>query len=862
MSQLPIDEILPQALAHLRRPKGATLIVEAAPGAGKTTRLPKALLHQSWCTGKVLVSEPRRAAARLSAQRVAEEMGCALGAEVGYQVRFDEKVSKKSRLVYLTEGLLLRRWQSDPTLSEVSALVLDEVHERSATLDLLMALALRLQRERSDLRLILMSATLDADKLSEYFQGAARLQSRGRSFPVEIHHAPARDDRPLSIQVRSAVREALSHPGDALVFLPGAREIRDCQTALQKFEGLRIDTLHGEMSMQDQARVLRAPRKEKRVILSTNIAESSLTIVGVTTVIDSGLARVARFDAWAGVQQLETVEISQARAIQRAGRAGRVAAGRALRLYSRSSFAARPPQDLPEIETCDLSELLLTVHFLAQSSGFAWSSLKWLSPPPAGPLAQAIKLLTDLGALDGGKLTAWGRKMAQLPLSPRLACVALCAHKSGLAVRGSLAVALLSERDIFLRDDATSAIDPEAGDSDLEERLDRFEHLRAKNFAPRVARQLNLDVRSCREMVRASDSIQAALRRLGELKDGPPIDSSLAPQGDLSQALVHGFFDRVAYRAVGSNKLILSTGVQASLSRESCVLRGDLLLAVKIDRPSGRSRSPVVRIAVQLDPNLLFTELPSRIEAEDRLTFNAAQGRVDALSQLRFGKVILDESLEKAAPSPEVAQILFEAAWSRGLSCFDEDEGLQDLIRRLALLADYSSYLSGLSAQDTHFMQLATSSPERLIQQFLLGACQTRTNLEQLREADLALELAAEFSPVLAAALRREVPEKVRLKGGRLLKVVYGQDRPPLIQSRLQDFFSMTKTPSICFGEVPLSLHLLAPNQRAVQVTSDLQGFWQRHYPELRRQLMRRYPKHLWPEDGATAQPPTPGRIR
>lgn len=704
-----------------------------------------------------------------------------------------------------------------------------------------------------------MSATLDAEVLSEYLGEAARFRSKGRAFPVTIRHALKEDDRPLPIRVRSALRSFVELSGDVLVFLPGEREIRECTDALSVLSEIDVLPLHGNLPLDQQAKVIFPNSSGKRrVILSTNVAESSLTVPGVTTVIDSGLARIGLFDPWSGIGRLETVTISQARSIQRAGRAGRVEPGEAILLFTKGNFQSRPLADSPEIKRTDLSALLLKVLLHRQRSGVRPEGLRFLTPPDENRWEKARELLERLGAVDAQGLTADGQLMAQLPLSPRFSRIALTAFRLGVGRRGCLATALLSERDIVMdRHQSGSERDVEANDSDLLDRMDRMDQLREARFSERVARELSIDARRSRQIARAADSAFSALSAL--LGRAPTIPSGADPDELLLRSLLEGLGDRVATRRGHDRSLLLADGTQATLSPSSAVHHAHLLLALSADAPFGKSRKPVVRWAARLDPDWLLDQNPTSVTAVEVFEFNEAKQRVENISQLKYEKLVLDESTGPASPSEGAADVLLRAALAKGPAVFDPDHKLETLGVKLCLLRQYApDFCQRLSLEEQALIERAADAAHELTLFALRAATRERTTLAELREADLSIELSAALSTELKAALREQTPDLCVLVGGRKARLNYEVGKSPFLSSRLQDFFSMTQTPTILFGRLPLPIHFLAPNQRPLQVTTDLSGFWSRHYPDLRRQLMRRYPKHFWPEDGSTATPPPP----
>jgi ATP-dependent helicase HrpB len=771
---LPIDGVLPDLLAALReRP---AVVLEAPPGAGKTTRVPPALLDH--VQGDVVVLEPRRIAARASAQRVAFELGERLGETVGYQVRFDEVASAKTRLRFVTEGILARRMLGDPSLRGVGAIVLDEFHERHLPGDLALALA---QRLLPRVKLIVMSATLDAAPLAE-FLGAPVIRSLGRRFPVEIDYLEKPDERRLGDQIAAAVRKVTvpGTAGDVLVFLPGAAEIRHAMNACAELAAQRdllLLPLHGELPFEEQDRAL-SPARKRKVILSTNVAETSVTVPGVSIVIDSGLARIASHSAWSGLPSLLVSKISRASAAQRAGRAGRLGPGRCIRLYTLHDHDSRPEHHAPEIERLDLASTVLDLR----SAGFDPSALPWLDPPPPGSLQVAEELLRRLGLVADGRATDLGRQCARFPLHPRLSRLLIEAARRGFASGGCLAAALLNERD--LRRDRDAATGP----SDVLDLLD----------AP------------------PSRTVQQTHRQLLCLCPSFPAGRENRDTA-LLEAVLAGFPDRVGKRRGSSSEILLAAGGSAQLSRESAVREAPLLVAVDAEerREGGRSRA-TIRLASAIEPEWLLDE----VREESELVWEESRERVEKVTRLLYGQLVLEESRKPAEPSPEAAALLLEHA--QQAASIDAE-----LAVRLKL--------AGLPPFDPH--------------EALRDAAQHATSLEELRHVDLSPDARTR------ALLDRLTPTQIALPSGRKTRVYYVEGQPPWVESRLQDFFGLARGPAILDGKLPLTLHLLAPNGRAQQVTQDLAGFWERHYPAVRRELMRKYPRHSWPENGATAVP-------
>ena len=836
MLPLPIDAVLEQVLAALRG--GPSVVLEAPPGAGKTTRVPAAILEL--VQGEVVVLEPRRLAARLAAKRVAEERSERVGETVGYQVRFEEVSGPRTRLRFVTEGILARRLLGDPDLRGVSCVVLDEFHERHLQGDVALALLQRLQRRRPELKLIIMSATLDAAPLAEHL-GCPIVRSEGRRFEVALEFAEKADQRRIGDQVAAAVRK-LTVPGalgHTLVFLPGAAEIRYAAEAcreLARDRDLLLLPLHGDLSPEEQDRAL-APSRQRKVILSTNVAETSVTIEGVTAVVDSGLARVASHSPWSGLPSLQIAKISRASATQRAGRAGRTAPGRVLRLYTKQDHDTRPEQQTPEILRLDLAETVLELR----SQGIPPLTLPWLDPPPASAMGAADELLRRLGAVDRkGAVTPVGRACVRFPLHPRLSRLVLEAEGRGHGAAGCALAALLGERDLRSSRDLREARAP-TGPSDLLELLELLEAARARSFAPAALRDLGIDPGGARRVDKARGQLQRLL--------GKPQPARGQRDEALQIALLAGFPDRVARRrAPGSSEVLLGAGGTAQLAPSSVVREAPLLVAVDVEERRERGRSGVVlRLASAIEPEWLLDLFPDDLRDQTELFWEASRGRVEVKSCLRYDALVLEEArrLPLAAELPRAAELLYANA--RGTPLFDP-EALAQLRARTELVV--------LHAPEAGMHRLTEADVDAALR----ALCEGHFSLADLSAEALLAALIDRLGPGGQRALATFAPEQVALPGGRKLRVEYASGQPPAVRSRLQDFFGSARGPTVAQGRVPLTLHLLAPNGRAQQVTSDLAGFWQRHYPAVRRELMRKYPRHAWPEDGSTATPPVPRR--
>ena len=827
---LPIDPELPAIVAAVR--DRGRLVLEAPPGAGKTTRVPRALLDAG-LEGEIVILEPRRLAARLAAQRVAEELGEAVGETVGYSVRFEERKSARTRIRFVTEGVLTRRLFDDPKLPGVSVVVLDEFHERHLQGDLALALLERTMRTvRPDLRIIVMSATLDAEPVATYL-GAERIRSEGRAYPVETEYEAPSDDRALELRIASAVRKALttSSDGDTLVFLPGAREIRRAAEATSRIaaeHGADLVALHGDLSLDEQNRAI-SPGPRRKVVLSTNVAESSITVPGVVTVIDSGLARAMTHSPFTGLGSLDTVKVSRASAKQREGRAGRVRDGRCIRLFTRADFDARNESDLPEIQRTDFSETALS---LAVS---AIGDLRFLDPPKEAALTGAKKLLVRLGALDASfAATDLGRRMAKLPLSPRLARLCVAGEDLGIVDDACGAAALLSERDVRAGRGpfGTNVSDEPTQSSDVGLLLDKLREVEGSGQKTQAMRAMRLDPRS----VTTVEQTRRELRRRCRPR-APMPESPAAVDDALARALFFAFPDRFAKRQkAGARRLAIGGGLIGTLSEESVVRDAPFMLALDADD----SRGVLVRLACAVEPSHVLDAFVDEVTEERELSWNAGLGRVEAKTRMLYDGIPFDETIDVRPSGDDVTKKLVDVVMERGLARFGPEGALDALFARARHAAS-----KGFPVRVPDDAELRT---------IVESACDGKRSLREVEEAGLVDWI---FGAIKGGEkLASLCPESIALPSGRRAKVTYEADKPPWIESYLQDFFGLDASPSIA-GE-PVTLHLLAPNKRCVQVTSDLPSFFRTHYPPLRKELGRRYPKHAWPEDTKT---PVPMRV-
>ncbi|MCP4445560.1 MAG: ATP-dependent helicase HrpB [Myxococcales bacterium] len=823
---LPIDAQLAAIACAVKTHGGAVVVAE--PGAGKTTRVPSMLLDAMGIP--IVCTQPRRIAARLSAKRVAEERGTKLGGEIGYEVRFDRKVSANTRLRFMTEGLALRQWKSLTKGPQV--LVLDEFHERHLDADMLLALVAKERRCGGSLGLVVMSATLDADPISEFLGGLPVVASKGRQFPVEMESVPPRDQEYLEVSISRALREILKDEkdtGDVLVFLPGISEIRRAQeklAPLAKERGLLLLPLHGTLSRKEQDLAI-APASGRKVVLATNVAETSLTIDGVTSVIDSGTARVSRHSPWTGLASLHVEPISQASAKQRAGRAGRTRPGRCLRLYSEHELKGRREFDAPEIVRSDLAAPSLQLAAAASSM----SEIRWLDAPPQNAQEAANELLTRLGAIEGdGTITEVGKRMSTLAVHPRLARLILEGAQRGLAKTSARAAALLSERP--LRHSQRRGEQAQAtSTSDVLDDLEVLAKVESGGFRINVARAAGVDIQTAKNVCKNATQW---LRALSAQRDAADLSHEERDEA-LQLALLAGFPDRAARRVrERGESLLLCQGGAVTQSRSSAVLDAEYLLAIDLESRGNRS---LVRTASQIDPTWLL-DLPG-VHDVDEHSYESAGERVVRRTGIFYGDIAIDE--ERIVDPSRLDEDRAKAILRDAL--------LDGKLEQVADMKELSAYRLRHEFAAKHAPELSWRVLDsEMVSSALLSMCARPTRLADLRGVSVVEAVHWALSPDERGAMEKLAPTHVSIPARKRVEVNYEVDRPPWIQSRLQDFFGAQAGPSVAAGKVPLVLHLLAPNRRAVQVTTDLAGFWLRHYPDLRRQLMRRYPRHKWPE--------------
>jgi ATP-dependent helicase HrpB len=820
---LPIDNLLVQ-LGEAIAPPGASLLLQAPPGAGKTTRVPVAVQRQ--LAGRVWVLEPRRIAARSAATRIAAETGSALGALVGYSVRMESRRSAATRIEVLTHGVFLRRLQADPALEGVDCVVFDEFHERQAEADLSLAL-LRQARGvlRPDLRLIVMSATLALAPLAEQMPEATLLRSEGRSFPVTVVHQPPRSDERLQEQVIRALEQQWldgCQPGEtALVFLPGLREIQACARAIQGrswSDRLELVDLHGNLPLAQQARIV-APASggQPRVVLATSLAESSLTITGVTLVVDSGLRRSSRFDPTRGLNGLITLPASQASAEQRAGRAGRLGPGRCVRLWSPAEQQRRPTHDCPELLECDPLPLALQLAAWGDPLG---RELPWLDAPAVASLQEARAVLNQLGALasgNAGGLSQAGRSMAALGLHPRLARMLLSGQHQGRAALACELAVLLSERDPLSQHEAGA---------DLGLRLDWLRRQPGRHPMQQQRQQW--------------------LRQLTEHQH-PPLNEAAVAVGSEPEAMAllvaAAFPERLALVRPGQrHRYLLRSGTGAILHPQDPLGREPALAVASLD---GGGQDARIQLAVPLPLELLQQWAATAGHEELSASWDAQAGRVRCERSLRLGALVLDRSPWSEAGAEQVQAALLEGLRQQGLAALPWQPASRQLQLRLNLAHRHLGDPWPDRSEQTLLLQLET-----WLAPWIAGA----RSLGDLRTLDLEAALWGDLNWTQRQELEQLLPLRLPVPSGRQVPLDYSSGEP-VLAVKLQEMFSCRESPRLLGGRLPVTLHLLNPAGRPAAITQDLEGFWAGSYREVRRELRGRYPKHPWPEDGATATP-------
>ena len=838
---LPIDAVLPELTGALRAHNAA--VVVAPPGAGKTTRVPLVLADEAWAAGKkILVLAPRRLAARAAAARMAATLGEAVGATVGYRVRFAAKVSRATRIEVVTEGVFARLVLDDPALTGVAAVVFDEFHERSLDADLGLALARDVQLGlREDLKRLVMSATLDGARVGRLLDNAPVIESAGRAFPVETRYLGRDTQQPVERQVADAVVRALrTDAGSLLVFLPGAAEIRRTEAFVrERITDSEIDVvaLYGALDADIQDRAIApAPPGRRKVVLATSIAETSLTIEGVRVVIDCGLARVPRYEPDVGLTRLETVRVSRASADQRRGRAGRTEPGVCYRLWDEPQTAALEPANQPEILAADLSGFMLDLAFWGVADPAA---LVFLDQPPAPALSEARSLLRALGAVDhDGRITDEGRRLRRLPLPPRLARMVVDAADLGEAELAAEVAVVLTERGLG------------GNDVDLAHRVDALHRERSQG---------------------ARDALVVAKRwtRIAEDTHSPrgEGDQREVSRGrgggklSVGSLLALAYPERIAKNRGSGGAFLLANGRGASVDPTSALARAPFIAVAEVTGTAGQGR---IVLAAALDANEIEARFSDRIESREEIVFDAASGSLRARRLRRLGAIVLAEQPMPVAPSEETARVLADAVARLGVDRLPWTKSLQQwrdrvgFLRRVDLAATRERQVAGsTSANDdgNEWPDLSDAALAASAANWLVPALAGKTALSSLQSDALADALHGLLPWRLSRRLDAEAPTHFSAPSGSVVPIDYAAEEGPKLAIRVQELFGLDRHPTIAAGRIALVVELLSPAQRPVQVTRDLPGFWRGSYGAVKAEMKGRYPRHPWPDDPLTAAP-------
>jgi ATP-dependent helicase HrpB len=846
--RLPIYEIESEIIFTLGRTR--RMVLQAPTGSGKSTQLPQMLLkHGLLGNAQVVILQPRRLAARLLASRVASELGVELGGEVGYQIRFENATSDRTRIKFETEGILLRQLIDDPTFSGIQAVIFDEFHERHLYGDITLARALDIQEQsRPDLLLIVMSATLEVRVLEKYLSPCAVLSSEGRTFPVTVDYLPHRSGSnapPIWDLAADAFSEYArrDNAGDALIFMPGAYEInRTIEAVRHKSEskGYLLLPLHGELPPRDQDQAV-ARHDQPKVVVATNVAETSITIDGIRLVIDSGLARIPRYDPHRGINTLLVERISRSSAEQRAGRAGRTAPGRCVRLWSKSEHAERPSHELPEIQRLDLSEVILTLKAAGVEN---LRKFRWLEAPSDKALDHAEELLQDLGALvinGSSRITDLGRRMLAFPVHPRYARMLLAAQQYGCVYQACLIAALTQGRDLLVRNPGKDVIALRNELFGAEDSSDFWILFRAWDYALRnqfridPLRKVGIHSLTARQVGPLHEQFLRIARDEG-LKAEPVGVTEINNEEALRKCILIGFSDRVARMDEGSLRCELVHGRRGTLARESVARARHLLVAAEVQEIGGRPGevSTILSLATAIEAEWLAELFPSDVRSEIRTTFDLTRRKVQAAQVALFRDLVLESKPIEPPPADAAARLLAEEIGAGRLQLPNWHHSIEQWILRLNLLSEW--------CPEFQLPPIRNDDRQHIIEQLCLGA----SSFKEVKDRDVRQAVKSWLPVAQRELVDKYVPERVTLSNGRTPKVTYEASGPPYISMRIQELFNVTETPRIAMGRVPLSIHILAPSMRPVQVTQDLANFWREHYPRIKSELQRKYPKHEW----------------
>jgi ATP-dependent helicase HrpB len=838
---LPIFDLEQRIIADLKT--NSRIILQAPTGSGKSTQVPQILLdHGLLGDGQVVVLQPRRLATRLLAARVASERTIQLGHEVGYQIRFENVTSARTRIRFVTEGILLRQLIQDPQLRGVSAILFDEFHERHLYGDITLARALHLQStSRPDLKLAVMSATLDSGLLAKYLEPCAVLSSSGRAFPVTIEYLPkpvGGEGYPIwELAADELERITPQTKGDVLIFMPGKYEIGRTLSAIRASrvsDRFVVLPLHGELPPAEQDAAL-AHYEKRRAIVATNVAETSLTIDGVQAVVDSGLARIARFDARRGINTLLVEKISRASADQRAGRAGRTAPGHCLRLWTEREHLDRAAQELPEVKRLDLAEVVLT---LKASGVEEIGSFRWLEPPEPQALARAEQLLVDLGAVDKRGVTPLGRRMLAFPVHPRYARMLLAAQQYGCVPAVALIAALTQGRNLLrrlegkqAREDRDDVLGSDA-ESDLFILMRAFRYAEKSGFDFQRCSRLGINAGAAREAAQLTEQFLAIARdeRL-DLKAGE------VKPGSIERCVLAGFPDQVAVRLdAGTLRCALVHGRRGVLARESSVHAARVLVASEVREieSSDKERQVLLTLATKIEEEWLRELFPESFREETGVEFDPTLRRVTGRRATLFHDLVLRREEFPPKSDPAAAQMLAREVVAGTCPLKLWDNAVEQWIARVNFVA--------AEFPELEFPPIDDAAKLLLIEQI----CQGATSYKEIKERQVWPAVKSWLSAGQQQALDQMAPERIKLASGRAAKITYGNDAPPTIAARIQDLYDTPRGLAVGRGRIPLRIQVLAPNHRPIQITNDLGTFWREGYPKIKKELQRKYPKHEW----------------
>jgi ATP-dependent helicase HrpB len=839
---LPIFELEHSLVAELKA--RSRLILQAPTGSGKSTQVPQILLdHGLLGDGQVVILQPRRLATRLLATRVASERNGRLGDEVGYQIRFENITSNRTRIRFVTEGILLRQLIQDPQLRGVAAILFDEFHERHLYGDITLARALHLQvTSRPDLKLAVTSATLDAGLLEKYLEPCAVLSSSGRAFPVGIEYLPkpvGGDGYPIwDLAADELERVATRTEGDVLIFMPGKYEIGRTISAIRASrvsDRFVVLPLHGELPPAEQDAAL-AHYQKRRAIVATNVAETSLTIDGVQVVIDSGLARVARFDARRGINTLLVEKISRASADQRSGRAGRTAPGHCLRLWTEREHLDRAQQELPEVKRLDLAEVVLTL----KASGVEdVADFRWLEPPDPRALARAEQLLADLGALSpAGSITPLGHRMLAFPVHPRYARMLLAAQQYRCVPAVALIAAITQGRNLLrrlegkqAREDREDVLGSDA-ESDLFILMRAFRYAESSHFDSQRCARLGINAGAAREAAQLTDQFLAIAR-----DEGLDLQTGEVKAGPIERCVLAGFPDQVAVRLdAGTLRCALVHGRRGVLARESAVHGARLLVASEVREieSSDKERQVLLTLATRIEGDWLRELFPESFREETRVEFDAALRRVVGHRATLFHDLVLGSEEFSPKADPAAAQILAREVQAGSCPLKHWDNAVQQWIERVNFVAT--------EFPESEFPRIDEAGKLLLLEQI----CQGAASYKEIKERPVWPVVKSWLSAAQQQSLDDLAPERIKLAKSRAAKITYGDSAPPTIAARIQDLYDTPRGLAVGRGRIALRIQVLAPNHRPIQITNDLETFWREGYPKIKKELQRKYPKHEW----------------